>query len=114
MAGSSKTLPEAPTLENLLSSMNIMYERRDARDESRPHRHYLASLQYNRKMILTIARQGTLEECLNTVEGILEHDLEYLAKTDEHRKTIQQHIRNFCQARNNLDALRTRPDEYRI
>lgn len=107
--------PNTPeyTLEDLLLSMNFMYKRRESRDASRAQRSYLAGLRHNTAMILAIARQGTLEECLDTVAGILRHDLEYLVQKDAHREAIQQHIKNFREARNNLDALRSRPDEYR-
>lgn len=102
-----------PTLDDVLVSMNFMYERRDARDVSRAQQRYLAGINHTTAAILTIARQGTLEECLNTVDGILRHDLEYLAKTNEHREAIQEHIANFQDARNNLEAMRRRPAEYR-
>lgn len=105
--------PGKPTLKRLLFSMNFMYERRETRDASRVQRSYLTGIEHSTTMIRTIAHGGTLEECLDTVDGILRHDLEYLAKTDAHREAILRHIKNFREARNNLNALRTRPDEYR-
>lgn len=102
-----------PTLKGLLVSMNFMYERREARDASKAQRSYLAGLKHSTTIIIEIARRGTLEDCLDTVDGILRHDLEYLVKTDAHREAVQQYIKNFHAARNNLDALRSRPDEYR-
>jgi hypothetical protein len=93
--------------------MNFMYERRGAREKSKARQGYLAGLKYNTAIILAIARQGTLEECLDVVDGALRHDLEYLVKTEARREAIRQHIKNFHEARNNLDALRNRPAEYR-
>ncbi len=102
-----------PSLRVLLLDMNLMYERRALRERSKAQQRYLAALGDSSKVILDIARRGTLEECLDAVNSILGHDLEYLAKTDEHKEAILQHIKNFREARNNFDALKSRPNEYR-
>lgn len=102
-----------PDIDTLLYSMNFMYERLDARDRCRPQLQYLASVKHNTTIIVDLIRRGTLEQCLDTIDGILLHDLKYLAKTEKHMEMIQQNIKNFKEARNNLDALENRPDEYR-
>ncbi len=101
------------SLSLLLADMNLMYGRRSAREKSIAQQRYRASLIHNASTILDIARRGTLEECLDAVNSILGHDLEYLAKTDEHKEAILQHMKNFREARNNFDALKSRPNEYR-
>lgn len=104
---------QIPDIDNLLYSMNFMYERLDARDKCQPQLQYLASVKHNMTVIHELIRRGTLEQCLDTIDGILLRDLKSLAKTEKHIEAIQQNIKNFKDARNNLDALQNRPDEYR-
>lgn len=108
-----RTVTPTPILENIVYSMNFMYERRNERDGSQPQQSYIRAIQHSTAMLRTLAENGTLEECLNAVDSVLKHDLLFLAKTNEHTKAIQQNIKNFRQARNNLEAMKSRPAEYR-
>ena len=98
---------------NLLTGMNFMYRRRDERDKSRVQRNYLAGVRHSTEAIRAVIREGTLEECLAAVDGMLMHDLEFLAKTETQTQAIMQNIENFTKALNNLDAIKNRPEEYR-
>ncbi len=102
-----------PILENLLTGMFTMYERRDKRDRSQAQGRYLEGVRRSTETVRAIIQHGTLDDYFAAVKALLLHDLQYLSKTEARKKAILQHIKNFTDALNNLDAMANRPDEYR-
>lgn len=111
MAKKAKKQPY--NLDVLLGDMSVMYARRDARDKSRAHQEYLTNVRLTTKHVRAITSDGTLDDCFTAVSSILTYDLEYLARTEPQKKAILQHMKNFTDALHNLDAIRTRPGEYK-
>lgn len=111
MARKSKKQPS--NLNTLLGSMSVMYVQRDARDKSSAHQAYISGVRNAAKYVRAITRDGTLDDCFTAVSSILTYDLEYLARTEPQKKAILQHMKNFTDALHNLDAIRTRPGEYK-
>ena len=108
-----KTKPQPVILKNLVDGMAIMYEQRIARDKSRLHRRYSAGVKNSATALRTVIREGSLDDCFAAVESVLLFDLQFLARTEQQKKSLLQHMKNFTDALHNLDAIRTRPDEYR-
>lgn len=102
-----------PAVKILLSSMATMYTQRNTRDRSQPHQIYTAGVKRSTEALRTVIREGSLDDCFAAVKGILLFDLQFLARTEQQKKSLLQHMKNFTDALHNLDAIRTRPDEYR-
>lgn len=100
-------------IHQLVFEMSLSYYRKAIRDQCAEQLEYLASVKESAARIRDIAANGTMEECLDTVDAILKHDLEHMAKTDAQEKSFRQVLKDFRQGRNNYDLLKNDPDQYR-
>ena len=108
----AKAVKRSTWLQKLVPEMNVMFNRREARDRETTHLTLAESQKNVAAIVREIAGSGDIDDCLHAIDMLLIHDKEFTAKTPEQRASFDQMLKNFADARNNLLMMRERPDEY--